>query len=106
MEFSVNDPTTSFTSSGRHSYEALLRQLLSLPSRPAVVLLHHYPWWKAAGDGLSSGLFYREPEGQLNTFSYVRPDASSRFAAACSPAACPAHQHLRAGGAHGRTSVG
>jgi hypothetical protein len=71
VEFTVNDSPTAFTSSARTSFEEMLRRLLAYPSSPAVVLLHHYPWWKAEGDGLTRGLFYREPEGQLTTFSQV-----------------------------------
>ena len=35
------------------------------------MLLHHYPWYKAAGDGVERGLYYREPEHQLTMYSYV-----------------------------------
>ena len=101
VEFSANDPPTSYTSSARHSYEELLRKLLdplpdltgkgsdgsdssgngssgggnssSVRHQPAVVLLHHYPWFKATGDGVNRGLYYREPEHQLTMYSYVRP---------------------------------
>lgn len=44
VEFSTNESPGAFTSRGRQSFEALLRALLALPSAPAVVLLHHYPW--------------------------------------------------------------
>lgn len=83
VEFTVNDSPTAFTSSARTSFEEMLRRLLAYPSSPAVVLLHHYPWWKAEGDGLTRGLFYREPEGQMTTFSqyYDIPSLSLRAAA-------------------------
>jgi hypothetical protein len=97
VEFSANDSPAFYTSSARHSYEELLRKLLDpLPDltsegsdgngssssgggsgsvwhQPAVVLLHHYPWFKATGDGADRGLYYREPEHQLTMYSYVRP---------------------------------
>ena len=60
-----------YTSPERRSYEQLIRRLLKLPGRPAVMLLHHYGYWEAAGDGLDRGLFYREPEGQLTAFAHV-----------------------------------
>ena len=96
VEFSANDSPTTYTSQARHSYEGLLRKLMGrspdrldggggggrgssastgdgrIEHQPAVVLLHHYPWYKAAGDGLDKGLYYREPEHQLTMYSYVR----------------------------------
>ena len=71
IEFTTNESPAAFTMRGRQAYEALVRQVAALPSRPAVVLLHHYAWWKAEGDGAAAGLFYREPEGQLTTYSQV-----------------------------------
>lgn len=71
VELSTNESPAAFTSTPRHAYEQLLRSLLDLPSAPAVALLHHYPWWKAAGSGATAGLFFREPEGQLTTYSQV-----------------------------------
>ena len=55
----------------RHAYEWLLRDLLALPGNPAVVILHSYRWWRAAGDGQTEGLFYMEPEPQLELFAHV-----------------------------------
>lgn len=72
VEFSTNDSPSAWTTRGKGAYEGLLRSLLALPGAPAVVLLHHFPWFKAAGDGRSAGLFYREPEGQLTLLSQVR----------------------------------
>ena len=40
--------------------------------RPAVLVLHHWGWWNALGDGVDRGLFYSQPEGQLTAFSHVR----------------------------------
>ncbi len=71
VEFSTNDSPSAWTTGGKGAYEGLLRSLLALPGAPAVVLLHHFPWFKAAGDGRSAGLFYREPEGQLTLLSQV-----------------------------------
>jgi hypothetical protein len=84
IEFSLNDNSTAlYNSFERRSYELLLRQLLSLPGRPAVLLLHHYPWWRSGGDGLESGLYWKEPEGMLTMFSfyYDIPSLSLRTAA-------------------------
>jgi hypothetical protein len=72
VEFSANDSPAPWPARGRQAYEQLLRALLALPGQPAVVLLHHYPWHKAAGDGATEGLFYIEPELQLTTFAQVR----------------------------------
>lgn len=83
VEFTANDSPSAWTSRGKKGFESLLRTLLALPGQPAVVLLHHYPWFKATGDGANAGLFYREPEGQLTTFSqyYDLPSLSLRSAA-------------------------
>ena len=72
IELTVNDPAAAFTSPTRHSYEQLLRTLLQLEGRPAVILLHHYKWWESFGDGLPRGLFYPPAEAQLTTYSHVR----------------------------------
>lgn len=84
LEFTVNEsPKAPYTSPERRSYEQLIRRLLKLPGRPAVMLLHHYAYWEAHGDGLDRGLFYREPEGQLTAFAqyYDLPALSVRAAA-------------------------
>ncbi|KAL4422911.1 hypothetical protein ABPG75_009108 [Micractinium tetrahymenae] len=83
VEFSTNDSPSEWDSRGKAGYEGLLRSLLALPGGPAVVLLHHYAFLKAAGDGRSAGLFYREPEGQLTLLShfYDIPSLSLRAAA-------------------------
>lgn len=56
----------------RRAYEQLIRRLLALPGRPAVMLLHSFGWWVASGDGVDSGLFYAGPEAQLTTLAHVR----------------------------------
>ena len=72
LEFSVNERSDApFQSIERRSYEQLLRRLLALPGRPAVIMLHHYGWWEAAGDGLDRGLYYRQPEADLTTLAQV-----------------------------------
>jgi hypothetical protein len=43
-------------------FERLLRRLLLLPSKPAVLLLEFYPWWMSFGDGVFQGRFNRQPE--------------------------------------------
>lgn len=83
MEFSTNDSPSPWTSQSKEAYEWLLRSLLALPGAPAVVLLHHFPWFKAAGDGLGAGLYYREPEGQLTLLSHVRGRGRGQGPRAC-----------------------
>ncbi|PSC68081.1 hypothetical protein C2E20_8267 [Micractinium conductrix] len=83
LEFSVNERSDApFQSIERRSYEQLLRRLLALPGRPAVIMLHHYGWWEAAGDGLDRGLYYRQPEADLTTLAqyYDVPAVSVRAA--------------------------
>lgn len=63
----------SFDSPIRRTYEQVLRRLLRMPSTPAVLLLQAYPWWQAFGDGVTEGLFYREPENELTVLGQVRP---------------------------------
>ena len=60
----------------------VIRRLLAYPSRPAVMLLHHYAWWESPGDGLHAGLFYRQPEQDLTMLShyYDLPSLSLRTA--------------------------
>ncbi|KAI7846340.1 hypothetical protein COHA_000177 [Chlorella ohadii] len=84
LEYTANDNEfVGLNSLERRAYEHLLRRLLSLDSRPAVVLLHAYQWWRAAGGGMTSGFFYKEPEQQLTTLShyYDVPSLSMRAAA-------------------------
>lgn len=46
LEFTANEPSSEpVASPPRRGYERLIRKLLRLPGRPAVLLLHHYPWW-------------------------------------------------------------
>lgn len=83
LEFAINDKVdVPLNSPQRKAYEQLIRRLLALPGRPAVVLLHHYAWWMAGGDGLKGGLFYREPEGQHTALAhyYDLPSVSVRAA--------------------------
>lgn len=46
---------------------------------PCVSLqMHHYAWWRAIGDGVTSGLFYGlRTEEQLTVMSHVRQRAAS-----------------------------
>lgn len=84
VEFAVNDKQAAERASPqRRTYEQLLRRLLGLPSRPAVVMLHHYSWHSAAGDGTLEGLFYGEPESTFQELAryYDLPSMSLRGAA-------------------------
>lgn len=58
VEYSVNDDCEAMPildNAVRRPYERLLRKLLLLPSRPAVVLLHAYAWLRPS---LGQGLYY------------------------------------------------
>lgn len=75
------------TSPRRHFYEQLLRRLLGRPAAPALLLLHHYSWFLATGDGLDAGLFYNNPE---SSFHWLAQASSMLLArAACSGASRP-----------------
>ena len=54
-----------YNSVGRRGFEQLLRRLQAMPSQPSLLLLQLYPWWQAFGDGVTQGLYYREPENQM-----------------------------------------
>lgn len=50
-EYERGSPADPFDSAPRREYEVLLRRLLRLSSRPAVVLLNYYNWWAGAAAG-------------------------------------------------------
>ncbi|PSC75343.1 hypothetical protein C2E20_1137 [Micractinium conductrix] len=84
VEFTFNDAEAApYTDAARRGFERLLRSLARLPRRPAVIVLHHWAWHFAHGDGQSGGLFYRPAEAQLTTIAeyYDMPTASLRNAA-------------------------
>ena len=67
---SCNPPLQpSYNSVERRAFEQLLRQVQSIPSQPSVLLLQVYPWWQAFGDGVTHGLFYREPESEMTVMA-------------------------------------
>lgn len=85
LEFSANDKRDApYSDPERKGYEQLIRKLLKLPGRPALLQLHHYAWWHAVGDGvLDGGLFYYPAgEAQLGVFAqyYDFPSLSVRNA--------------------------
>lgn len=65
VEFTVNDAFLGDSDLGsgvKRGYEQLLRKLLALPHRPAVVLLHHYCYLPPTLDEATRGRFdYLEP---------------------------------------------
>lgn len=62
---------TSYASPSRRYYEQVVRRLLRMPTNPAVLLLHYYPWWRSPGDGVAEGLYYREPETEMTVLGQV-----------------------------------
>ncbi|PSC68178.1 Acyl-coenzyme A thioesterase THEM4 isoform A [Micractinium conductrix] len=85
LEFSANDlKDAPFSHPERKGYEQLVRKLLGMWGRPALIQLHHYAWWHAVGDGVEDGgLFYHPAaEAQLGVFAqyYDFPSVSVRGA--------------------------
>lgn len=84
VEFTLNEhPDEPYTDPQRQGYEQLLRKLLKLPGRPALLQLHAYAWWRADGDGADQGLFYApHAESQLGVMAqyYDMPSVSLRSA--------------------------
>eukprot|EP00887_Chlorella_sp_A99_P000047 scaffold16.g47.t1 len=67
----------------RYAPEALLRKLLRLPGRPAVLMLHYYSWYVSKGDSRGAGLFSSpSTEGEFTTLAayYDVPSLSLRAA--------------------------
>lgn len=57
-EFNINDeamPSPAMQNPARRSFERLLRKLLSLPSKPAVILLNVFKWFKGPWGQVSIG---------------------------------------------------
>lgn len=76
--------TTRYCAAGACTAEVEVLALCSGHCRPALLVLHHWGWWNALGDGIDRGLFYSQPEGQLTAFSHVSCCAccaASRWAA-------------------------
>ena len=61
-----------------HPCVQVLRRLLRMPSAPALLLLMSYPWWQSYGDGISAGLFYREPETELTVLGQASKGGGPR----------------------------
>lgn len=53
----------AFEAPPRMAFELLMRGILELPGRPAVLLLHYYSWWHAY-KGNRSGSYYGYRDGQ------------------------------------------
>ncbi|KAL4423775.1 hypothetical protein ABPG75_001076 [Micractinium tetrahymenae] len=73
IDFTVNDAEeAAYDSAERRGYEQLLRKLLKLSSRPAIIQLHHHRWWHVAdgSNNIEEGAFYHTPaEAQLLVFA-------------------------------------
>lgn len=83
VELTFNEPADiPMTHPIRRGFEKMLRKLARLPHSPAVIVLHHYAWHYAHGDGMAAGLFYRAAEGHLSTLAqyYDFPAPSLRNA--------------------------
>lgn len=66
VEYTVNDDQLALPAMDnpvRRPYERLLRKLLSMPTSPAVVLLHAYAWFRPEP---TFGVFYSNSERDLN----------------------------------------
>lgn len=50
---------------------AMLRRMLQRPSQPTLLLLQYYPWMRSFGDGVTQGLYYREPETEMTVIGQV-----------------------------------
>eukprot|EP00887_Chlorella_sp_A99_P003009 scaffold9.g3009.t1 len=84
VEFTQNDPRdASLGSPQRWGIESLLRRVLGNNGAPAAVLLHHYAYWLAQGDGHWAG-WYPHPstEADFTTLAayYDVPSLSLRAA--------------------------
>ncbi|PRW61062.1 hypothetical protein C2E21_0336 [Chlorella sorokiniana] len=57
--------------------------MLQRPSQPTLLLLQYYPWMRSFGDGVTQGLYYREPETEMTVIGqyYDLPVVSVRAAA-------------------------
>jgi hypothetical protein len=72
LEFTTNEVVNvTYPHFARRGFEQLLRRVLRLPRFPAVLMLHHYAWFFAAGDGEEAGLFYQSAEPKLSMFAHV-----------------------------------
>ncbi|GAB4813470.1 hypothetical protein N2152v2_000516 [Parachlorella kessleri] len=87
LEFTFNEPPElPYDHPHRRGFEKLLRKVLRLPSRPLVVVLHHWAWWHATAytdTGVVGGLYWGGAETQLSLFAqyYDTPNLSLRAAA-------------------------
>ncbi|KAG2494860.1 hypothetical protein HYH03_007100 [Edaphochlamys debaryana] len=86
VEYAVNDdpaPSPAMNNEARKSMELLLRKILSLPDRPAVVLLNAFSWFSRYGYKPDDGVYYLNAEAQLFDFAtyYGLPMLSVKAAA-------------------------
>ena len=73
LEFTANDKRDApYADPERKGYEQLVRKLLNMPGRPALLQLHHYAWWHAVGERIEDGGLFYSPAGeaQLSVFAH------------------------------------
>ncbi|KXZ49521.1 hypothetical protein GPECTOR_21g747 [Gonium pectorale] len=89
LEYAVNDPPTpspTLSDPSRRAFERLVRKVLSLPSRPAVVLVNMY------AAGAAKGRYWHNAERDFNELAsyYGLPSVSLKAAVVPSAASTPA----------------
>ena len=96
VEFTFNElQNAEMTHPGRRGFEQLLRKLLRLPGRPAVVVLHHWAAYFTGGNERSGGVFYTAGEQQLGVMAQVsRASDFARVRDGCGSGCCRPLEHL------------
>ena len=71
----------TYASPQRRTYEQMLRRMLQRPSQPTLLLLQYYPWMRSFADGVTQGLYYREPETEMTVLGQASCPISAPRAA-------------------------